>query len=77
MQRLKNRNMKTITKITLAVLLVCGVSFNSQAQKFGHINFEELIAAMPEKAEAQKTLEKEYNEMKDIIESISVELNKK
>ena len=77
MQRFKNRNMKTISKITIAVLLVCGVSFNSQAQKFGHINFEELIAAMPEKAEAQKTLEKEYNEMKGIIESMSVEFNKK
>ena len=32
---------------------------------------------MPEKAEAQKTIEKEYNEMKGIIESMSVEFNKK
>lgn len=69
--------MKKIVKLTFAALLICGFSFNSQAQKFGHINFEELIAAMPEKAEAQKTIEKEYNEMKGIIESMSVEFNKK
>ena len=51
--------------------------FTSQAQKFGHINYEELVAAMPERDEAQKTLEKEYNEMKSILESMSVEFNKK
>ena len=33
--------------------------------------------AMLEKAEAQKTIEKEYGEMKGIIESMSVEFNKK
>ncbi|MBR5434329.1 MAG: OmpH family outer membrane protein [Bacteroidales bacterium] len=69
--------MKKVVKFVVAAIFVCGVSLNSQAQKFGHIDFEELIAAMPEKAEAQKTLEKEYNEMKGIIESMSVEFNKK
>ena len=69
--------MKKVVKFVVAAIFVCGVSLNSQAQKFGHIDFEELIAAMPEKAEAQKTLDKEYNEMKGIIESMSVEFNKK
>ncbi|MCQ2958887.1 MAG: OmpH family outer membrane protein [Bacteroidales bacterium] len=69
--------MKQFVKIAIAVLFISGLSFNSQAQKFGHINFEELVASMPEKNEAQKTLEKEYNEMRSIIESMSVEFNKK
>lgn len=69
--------MKKLVKFVCAALCICGISLNSQAQKFGHINFEDLVAAMPEKAEAQKTLEKEYNEMKGIIESMSVEFNKK
>ena len=69
--------MKKVVKFVVAALFVCGVSLNTQAQKFGHIDFEELISAMPEKADAQKTLEKEYNEMKGIIESMSVEFNKK
>lgn len=69
--------MKKLIRITLVTLFVCGITLTSQAQKFGHIDFESLVAAMPEKAEAQKTLEKEYNEMKGIIESMSVEFNKK
>ena len=69
--------MKKIILILVTVIAICGIALPTQAQKFGHINFEELVTAMPEKAEAQKTIEKEYNEMKGIIESMSVEFNKK
>lgn len=69
--------MKKLVKFVFVALLACGISFTTQAQKFGHIDFEELVSAMPEKAEAQKTLEKEYAEMKGIIESMTVEFNKK
>ena len=69
--------MKKLILILVTAISVCGIALPAQAQKFGHINFEELVTAMPEKAEAQKTIEKEYNEMKGIIESMSVEFNKK
>lgn len=69
--------MKQLVKVVTVVFCFLGFSLASQAQKFGHINLEELVAAMPERAEAQKTLEKEYNEMKGIIESMTVEFNKK
>lgn len=69
--------MRKLVKFMLSALCVCSFGFTSQAQKFGHINYEELVAAMPERDEAQKTLEKEYNEMRSILESMSVEFNKK
>lgn len=69
--------MKKLVKFVCIALLASGISVTTQAQKFGHIDFEALITAMPEKAEAQKTIEKEYAEMKGIIESMSVEFNKK
>lgn len=69
--------MKRLFQTILATVFVCGLACSVQAQKFGHINYEELISAMPEKAEAQKTIEKEYAEMQGILESMSVEFNKK
>ena len=69
--------MKQLQKLAVVALCVLGFSVCANAQKFGHINYEDLVAVMPEKAEAQKTIEKEYNEMKGIIESMSVEFNKK
>ncbi len=69
--------MKKIVKVIISVACVCSFSLTTQAQKFGHVDFEALISVMPEKAEAQKTLEKEYAEMKGIIESMTVEFNKK
>lgn len=62
------------TIATISLLLVASVT---QAQKFGHINLEELIETMPEKKVALEALQKEYNEVKDLIEEMSVEFNKK
>jgi outer membrane protein len=68
--------MKHFAKLVILTFLLIGASV-AQAQKFGHINFEELIDAMPEKQEALNTLQKEYNEVKNLIEEMSVEFNKK
>lgn len=68
--------MKNVIKITcLALLFALPTVVN--AQKFAHINFEQLIDAMPEKEAALADLQKEYNEVKNLIEEMSVDFNKK
>lgn len=68
--------MKNCIKITLIVLLFA-VPTMVNAQKFAHINFEQLIDAMPEKETALADLQKEYNEVRNLIEEMSVDFNKK
>jgi outer membrane protein len=69
--------MKTISKL-LAVLFIAaiGVTVNAQS-KFGHINSQELLAAMPETDSAQKKLEKIAMDHDLAIEEMTVEFNKK
>ena len=47
------------------------------AQKFGHINTQELLAAMPETDSAQAQVEKEAKELEDQLEMLQVEYNNK
>ena len=68
--------MKQLIKILSIVILVTASS-SAFSQKFGHINFEQLIESMPEKEIALNNLQKEYNEVKGLIEEMSVEYNKK
>ena len=68
--------MKKLINLTVVFILLSAATF-AQAQKFGHINFVQLIDAMPEKAESLKTLQKEYTEVQGLIEEMSVEFNKK
>jgi len=68
--------MKNFLTICIALLLFSGVSY-AQSQKFAHIDFEKLIDAMPEKEVALQTLQKEYKEAQNMIEEMSVELNRK
>jgi outer membrane protein len=61
------------------IALVVFVSFAGSAQsyKFGHINSEELIQAMPEFDTATAQLEKYRKELVNYLELMSVELNNK
>ncbi len=68
--------MKNILKLLIAFLLISGTTV-AQNLKFGHINFEELIDAMPEKDSALNQLQKEYTEAQNLIEEMTVEFNKK
>ncbi len=68
--------MKKILTICTTLLLLSGISY-AQTQKFAHIDFEKLIDAMPEKEVALQTLQKEYKEAQNMIEEMSVELNRK
>jgi outer membrane protein len=49
--------MKRILKATLIVALLFTVSFSAQAQKFGFVNSQEILANMPEVKQADANLE--------------------
>ena len=67
------KNLRYLIIISLAVLIVNGVD----AQKFGHINNQELFTAMPEADSAQVKIESLSREYELRLEEMNVELNKK
>lgn len=68
--------MKRFLKLTLAIVLVMS-STSLFAQKFGRINMQELIAAMPETAEMQSNLQAYVKDLTEQMETLQVELNNK
>ena len=68
--------MKKLIKLTLILVFVVSGS-SVFAQKFGRINMQELVAAMPETTEMQTKLEAFGKELNDNLESIQVEFNNK
>ena len=70
--------MRTI-KITL-LMFVVALSTTATAQKsakIGHINSNELLTAMPERAEVQKSLEDYANELKATLDVMNTEYKTK
>ncbi len=63
-------------KIIAALLLIITASGVS-AQKFAHINSQELLAAMPESDSAQAMIEKLAANYESQLEEMQVEMNKK
>ncbi len=64
--------------LTLGIIFtVAGLNANAQTLKFGHINSEELIQALPEFDTATVKLEKFRKELINALELMSVELNNK
>lgn len=68
--------MKRFTAIAALLIFVVAAG-NSQTLKFGHINSDELIQAMPEFDSAQAKLEKFRKELVNALELMTVELNNK
>ncbi len=68
--------MKTAIKLTLAVALLLSTT-SLFAQKFGRINTNEVVTAMPEMKEMQTNMEAYGKELQDNIETINVEFNSK
>jgi outer membrane protein len=66
----------TIAALIIAVMFV-GQSAFAQSLKFGHINRNELIQAMPEFDSARVALEKLNTELQNAAELLQVELNTK
>jgi outer membrane protein len=71
--------MKRFTGIAafIVLLVFAGNSAMAQSFKFGHINSEELITAMPEFDSANVKLEAYRKELINYLELMSVELNNK
>jgi outer membrane protein len=64
--------------VTLGIIFtVAGLNANAQTLKFGHVNSEELIQALPEFDTATVKLEKFRKELINALELMSVELNNK
>jgi outer membrane protein len=68
--------MKKLLKVVFVVALATFAN-NAFAQKFAHINREEVIQLMPELKEAQTKLEAYGKELQSQIEEIQVEFNRK
>jgi outer membrane protein len=71
--------MKTIIPLLLSICLIssCLSSYSQSSLKIGHVNINEILAALPEKDSAQvkidretKEIEKSYEEMKVVYNNI-------
>jgi outer membrane protein len=64
--------------LLLSATLISSVALNAQQKlKLGHINSQELLAAMPASDSAQKKLEGIAQDHEAVLEEMSVEFNKK
>lgn len=68
--------MKKAIKLTLAVVLMLGAS-STFAQKFGRINFQEVLVAMPETKTMETNMQAYAKDLQDNLETIGVEFNQK
>jgi outer membrane protein len=67
-----------ITKsIMIVALFLCAASVSAQNLKFGHINSQELMMAMPERDSAEAKLKRYAKQLQDQIETLQVEFNNK
>lgn len=68
--------MKKVIKLTLAVALTLSAS-SLFAQKFGRINTQEILLAMPETKEMNTNMQAYGKDLEDNLETIAVEFNQK
>lgn len=64
--------------LLLSVLLVVGVTtFAQETLRFGHINSQQILRDMPERAEAQKELQEEAEKLQEQFEFMQMEYQQK
>jgi len=68
------RSLKVILALAAVMLLGSNASF---AQKFGYINSQDLLAAMPEKDSVSSKLDAYSKDLQSTLENIQVEFNNK
>lgn len=69
--------MKNITKILALALVFISTQSFAQTNKFGHVNFQELVALMPERDSATVKLEKYATELDETLKGMQNEFNTK
>lgn len=68
---------KVITLAFFAFFALSVSTVSAQSFKFGHINFQELIQAMPELDSAQKKLQAYEKDLQEILQDVQTELQRK
>ncbi len=63
--------------LMIAALILSAATISAQNLKFGHINSQELLMAMPERDSAEAKLKKFAKNLQEEIETLQVEFNKK
>src|SRR5690554_279005 len=69
--------MKLVKVMALAAVLMTAGFVQAQELKFGHINMQELIMELPEKADADKKLQAEAEVLQKRMQAMSEEHEKK
>lgn len=70
--------MRKILIIAIVTFLtVAGSSVSAQNFKFGHINSQEILSAMPDRDSAEAKIKKYAQSLQEQIEQLQVEFNKK
>lgn len=70
--------MKTLKTLLIAIAaLTLTVAANAQELKFGHINSQEVLADMPDKLAAEKTLQDEALKLEEQLKIMSNDLQQK
>ena len=68
---------KVFTLIVAAIITFSVGSVSAQSFKFGHINFGELVQAMPALAEAQTKLQAYEKDLQEVIQDTNAEYQRK
>ena len=69
--------MKKTIILSICILMGCGVSSQAQSFKFGHLNFQELVALMAESDSAAVKYQKYVAELQETYDGIEVEYRTK
>lgn len=70
--------MKTLKTLLIAIAaLTLTIAANAQELKFGHINSQEVLADMPDKLAAEKTLQDEASKLEEQLKIMSNDLQQK
>ena len=69
--------MKRLTAILFTVCVLVSTTAFAQNLKFGHINSQELLAQLPDRASAQTEIEEYAKKLEDQQKSMEAELNNK
>ena len=68
--------MKKIIILFIGLTLGGGLFVNAQAPKFGHIDMQQLVTVMPEYAAAMEKMQKEGDELEDMLSTMQQEYQK-